>query len=75
MWSTILTILFVYFLVRFVVGFVLPVSRTYRKVKRKMNEMNEFQPVNNTGKQEASKPSFSSKTTSKAEYIDFEEIK
>jgi hypothetical protein len=70
------TILFSYLLIRFIFGFVIPVGRTYIKMKRKMREMNGFPPSPHANTR-GSQPKFSSKaqTTHKADYIDFEEIK
>jgi len=66
-----------YLLYRFIFELVIPIFRTTREVKKKMNEfqqnMNKQADTNHTSSENTAKP-----TTSKPksdDYIDFEEIK
>ncbi|MEO0066353.1 MAG: hypothetical protein RI983_1679 [Bacteroidota bacterium] len=69
----------IYFLYRFIFGLVIPVSRTASQLKKKMAEMQAeqayqqqeaFQTTQNPSQQKQTPG-----TTSKGDYLDFEEVK
>ena len=69
-------ILLGYVLYRFITGFVIPVFKTGKDIKKQFNQMQ--QQMNDQMKQQASStppPPQSAKKSSVGEYIDFEEVK
>ena len=80
MFSYVLVVFLIYLVYRFVVGFVLPIYSASKKLREKMQDMNQpFPPSNSNGSDgPAKKPGYSSNTSSKPsnkDYIEFEEIK
>lgn len=63
-----------YFIVRFVVGFVIPIAKTTHHVRKTMQQRSAQQQ--NMAQQQPAEKSASKQSSGKAgEYIDFEEIK
>ena len=67
-----------YYIVRFVFTFVLPILKTTKVVRQKMQDMQESQQnpfKQNTTSQQTQKPNVQGSSTKVGDYIDFEEIK
>ncbi len=67
-----------YYIVRFVFNIVLPILKTTKVVRQKMQDMQQPQqnPFDNTtASSHAPKPHVQSSSTKVGDYIDFEEIK
>ena len=80
MFSYVLVVFLIYLVYRFVVGFVLPILSASKKLREKMQEMNQQKPPGTTNSSDgpAKKPGFNSTTSPKPsskDYIEFEEIK
>lgn len=80
MFSYVLVVFLIYLVYRFIVGFVLPILSASKKLREKMQEMNQQNPSGNTNASDGSvkKPGYNSTTSSKPsgkDYIEFEEIK
>jgi hypothetical protein len=77
MFKYLLYALLIWFLYRFIVGFVIPVYRTTREVKKKFREMQDQMNDRAAGQQGyAQKPAAEPEPQKKkGDYIDFEEIK
>jgi hypothetical protein len=77
MFETLVEFFLFYLLYKFIFGFVIPIYRTTREVKKKMNEfqqnMHKTAENNRTSNESAAKPTASKPP--KEDYIDFEEIK
>ena len=72
----ILYILLGYVLYRFITGFLIPVFRTGKQIKKQFNEMQ--QGMHDQMQQQSSTPppqQQATKTSPAGEYIDFEEVK
>jgi len=69
--------LLIYFLVRLVFNFIIPVYKTTRQVKKQFREMNERMNGTSTGQQQDhhSQAPPPREETRVGEYIDFEEVK
>lgn len=69
----------IYFAYRFISGFLIPVARTTRQVKKQfdaMREQQQFQqPFSNYQQQSTSASQQKSKKNTDDDYLDFEEIK
>jgi Sec-independent protein translocase protein TatA len=69
----IIAVFLIYFLYRFIVNFLIPVGRTTREIKRKMNEFqNRMQEQQGFGPQQ--QPETEKKPAKAGDYIDFEEV-
>lgn len=80
MFSYVLVVFLIYLVYRFVVGFVLPILSASKKLREKMQDMNQQKPSDNTNGSDgpAKKPGFNTTTSPKPsskDYIEFEEIK
>ncbi|HEX6914835.1 MAG TPA: hypothetical protein VF145_06320 [Chitinophagaceae bacterium] len=69
-----------YFLYRLIFDFIIPVSRTTRQIKRKINEVHEQQQRYQRQRQEASQPQQQQQVKRQPEpdsgdYIEYEEVK
>ena len=77
MFRVLIELFLFYLLYRFIFELVIPIFRTTREVKKKMNEfqqnMHKTAENNRTSNESASKPTASKPP--KEDYIDFEEIK
>jgi len=84
--NVILELLLVYMLYRFIAGFLIPVYRASRQMRRQFHDMNGRPPAggsgpaspnpNSNGTSAANNKAANAEPTSKVgEYIDFEEIK
>jgi len=82
--NVILELLLVYMLYRFIAGFLIPVYRASRQMRRQFHNMNGRPPADGSGPASPNPPgnsaannkSANTEPTSKVgEYIDFEEIK
>ena len=70
--------LLVWFLYKLIFGFIIPVYRTTRQMKKQFREVHERMQEEQVKQQGFSQPASSQKAPSKSpggEYIDFEEIK
>ena len=70
--------LLAWFLYKLVFGFIIPVYRTTRLMKKKFREMHEYaqeQQMKQQGFNQSSAPPKSTVKTRGEDYIDFEEIK
>ncbi len=80
MFSYVLAFFLIYLFYRFVVGFVIPIYNASKKIKAKMQDVNQQYPPGyrqgsgSTPKKPGYDPSTTS-TTSGKDYIEFEEIK
>lgn len=79
MWKFIVYIFLGYLLFRFITGFLIPVFRTGKQIKRQFNDMQQRmeeqmrqQQAATSNTQQTEKPAPKSST---GEYIDFEEVK
>ncbi len=72
----ILTALLVYFLVRFVFNFLIPILRFRSSAKSKFREMNDFYQQQNQQQNQKTEPNKAFKKDKKVEgeYIDYEEV-
>jgi hypothetical protein len=72
----ILLFLLGYFLIRFIFGFVIPVYKTTKQVKKQFADMQQKvqEPFNGQTKQPA-EPVKEEQKPQKKEYLDFEEVK
>jgi hypothetical protein len=78
MLATLFYIFLAYLLFRFIFGFLIPIIRATRQVKRGFREMNARMgghPVDEAAAPGSRKATPSAKPQSKDDYIDFEEIK
>lgn len=80
MWKFIIYVFFGYLLFRFITGFLIPVFRTGRQIKRQFNDMQQRMQEQMNQQQAAAQNTAGNaeKSTHKAptgEYIDFEEVK
>jgi hypothetical protein len=77
MWKFITYLLFGYLLYRFVTGFVIPVFRTGKQIKKQFNNMQERmqEQMNQQQAGATPHPKPSPDKTPVGEYIDFEEVK
>ena len=78
--NVLLEVLLAYLIYRFVAGFLVPIYRTTRNMRRQFQEMNSQRPPADTGgaaqTNTNSQPGNQKTTSSKVgEYIDFEEVK
>jgi len=79
--KTIITILILYLIYKFVFSFIVPVSKTASQFKSQVNEMQRMQEEQMRRQQEKSTPPPAKSTkkpdqsTTDGEYIDFEEVK
>ncbi|MCC6287102.1 MAG: hypothetical protein IT249_04395 [Chitinophagaceae bacterium] len=79
MWKFILYFFLGYLLFRFITGFLIPVFRTGKQIKRQFNDMQQRmeeqmkQQQADTGNTQQTEKSVNN--TSVGEYIDFEEVK
>ncbi|HRO44588.1 hypothetical protein [Agriterribacter sp.] len=74
----ILYILLGYVLYRFITGFLFPVFRTGKQIKKQFDEMQQRMQDNNMQQPSAGSPSPQQQSARKSpvgEYIDFEEVK
>lgn len=65
----------IYFAYRFIVGFVVPVYKTTKQVKKQFNAMREQQEQYTQSQSPTPEPEKNSTRANKSDYIDFEEIK
>ncbi|MFT3703601.1 MAG: hypothetical protein QM802_14655 [Agriterribacter sp.] len=77
MWKFILYIFLGYFLYRFITGFLIPVFKTGKQIRRQFNDMQQRMQDQMNQQQQ---PPFSPQTkdqgkTTAGDYIDFEEVK
>lgn len=75
-WKFIIYVFLIYFLYRFITGFLIPVFRTGKQIKRQFNDMQErMQDQMNQQQPPFSSPNNEKGKTTAGDYIDFEEVK
>lgn len=74
-WKFIIYVLLAYFLYRFITGFLIPVFRTGKQIKKQFNDMQQ-RMHDQMNEQKPPSPSTNDKSkTTAGDYIDFEEVK
>jgi hypothetical protein len=71
----VIAVVVLYFLYRFVTGFLWPVIRTTRTIKKQFNEMRNNMQSNGMNREKVQAGEVKTMYRPKKEYIDFEEVK